>query len=84
MPFGLGKDIYRGTKKLDKLCQEDPAASLALTEQDVCGLMKGKPTAINSLADGTRNLIWIQSNMKVGIVFTQDHRFNRIYTRLHV
>jgi hypothetical protein len=84
MPFGIGRDIYRGTRKLDKLLKEDPAAARALTEQDVSKLMKGKPTAINTLADGTRNLIWLQSNMKVGIVFTKDHLFNRIYTRVHV
>jgi len=81
MAFGIGRDIHRGTKKLDKLLHEDPAAGPALTEQDVGHLMKGKPNAIRTLADGTRNLIWTQYGVSVGIVFTKDHRFNRIYYR---
>jgi hypothetical protein len=83
MVSGLFKDVRRGTRKLDRICREDPAAARALTEQDVCGLMRAKPIAISTAADGTRYLTWRQQEMTIAIVF-KDHRFSRIYHRVHV
>ena len=84
MPFGIGRDVHRGTLKLDKLSQEDSAAVRELTERDVSTLMKGKPNSIAVLEGGTRNLTWHQKGVSVSIVFTKDHRFDRIYYRAGV
>jgi len=75
------KDVRAGTRKLDKLCREDLAAARRLSEKDVRKLMGGRPKTSRTLADGTRQLVWNQGFSVVGIVFTKNHLFNRIYYR---
>jgi hypothetical protein len=79
MPFGIGRNLPRETRKLEKMLEEDPAAAHALTEKDVSALMRGKPNETYTLEDGSRDLVWTHWNMKVGVAFTKDSLFDRIY-----
>jgi len=79
-----GQDLKGATRKLDQM---SPSAATALTELDVCDLMRCKPESISTSANGARLLTW-RTRMpgaqviSVSILFTPDHRFDRIRSRV--
>lgn len=84
MPSGLFRNVWKGTRALDRIIRNDPEVAARLTEADVERLMRGRPTSITTSANGTRILIWQQRPRLVTIYFTADHRFIRIHHRRNV